>query len=278
MSDEDGEARDTAAPEETALDHVEPTENAETEFHPFDETYDDFKPGPLRIVKDANGVWGQVDQTSESDIPALSTTTLVCMGDFSEFVVRDRWGEPIAKLAPNVVELAPNGRWRARSDVVTKEAAFWIAAMKKRLAEVKKKVADVQVNVSEDPIALILSMRGEPGEALAYDPDWIEVDPIRPPCRHYVRQQGSFHLNAANKKYYRLCSARRTTEGTFMTVSDTGMWACDMRDPYDAESVKTLDEFDKLKVEQGRTRQHLPMFQSAAIVKDGTIYDPPKQN
>jgi hypothetical protein len=220
MSDEPGEARDSAEPEETALDHAEGTDDSETEFHPFDEVDEDFQPGPAVRIMGPDGIMQTVDTTTESDIPALSTESLVCMGNFSKFVLRDDWGNIRTEFLPSAVTRRPNGKWTAE---------------------------DVSGHV-------------------------VEVFPIRPQCKHYVRQQGSFHLNAQNKKHYRLCAARRTTEGTFMTVSDLGMWACDMRDPYDVASVKHLDDFDTLKIKQGKERTNLPMFQGFGI------FDAPKKN
>jgi hypothetical protein len=77
-----------------------------------------------------------------------------------------------------------------------------------------------------------------------------------------------FHLNAEHRMFPRLCSARRTTEGTFMTVRDSGMWACTMREPRDIASEKTLADFDVFKVEQGKNRQYLPMFGGGAGIFD----------
>jgi hypothetical protein len=217
MSEEPGEARDSAEPDETVIESPDggSDDNVETEFHPFDEVDEDFQPGPMTRVMGVDGLPVTVDQTAESDIPALSTTSLVCMADVSKFVTRDyQWGRVTREYEPAAVTRMPNGKWIVNDD-------------------------------GGNPVA--------------------EVHPIRPQCRHYVRQQGSFHLNAQHRKIYRLCAARRTTEGTFMTVSDLGMWACDMRDPYDAESAKHLDGFDNMKIEQGKKREHLPMFQSFGI-------------
>jgi len=220
MSDEPGEARDSAEPEETALDHTEGSADAETEFHPFDEVDEDFQPGPAMRVMGPDGIPQTVDTTTESDIPALSVESLVCMGDFSKFVTRDEWGNIVAAFEPSDVHRMPNGKWVLLDDGVVRE----------------------------------------------------EVFPIRPQCRHYVRQLAPFHMNAAHKMQYRLCAARRTTEGTFMTVRDSGMYACDMREPRDAESVKQLDEFDTLKIKQGKERTLLPMFPGFGI------FDAPKKD
>jgi hypothetical protein len=276
MSDDDGEVRDSAEPEETALDHAEPSDDAETEFHPFDETYDDFKPGPAQYNMGPDGLPITVDLSSESDIPALSTTSLICMGDFSKFVLRDRWGDVIVSFEPNEVERAPNGRWRVKTDTLLERAKLGIERMRAAYQKIADSGRPDVVGFIRDATdaQILVQMLIRPGRSGALDPEWVVVRPLRPPCKHYVRQQGSFHLNAANRKYYRLCSARRTTEGTFMTVSDTGMWACDMRDPYDVESTKVLDDFDKLKIDQGSKRQHLPMFRGGNGVFDSPTVEP----
>lgn len=95
----------------------------------------------------------------------------------------------------------------------------------------------------------------------ADDADKIEVEPIRPRCQNYVRQMAMFDYNAEAKVHLRLCSARRTTEGTFMTVRDSAMWACTMREPRDTVTEqKCLDSFDTEKVEQGKNREHFSIF------------------
>jgi hypothetical protein len=232
MSDEPGDSRDSAEPDETVHEGPEGDVDAETEFHPFDEVDEDFQPGPAMRVTGPDGMPVTVDTTTNGDdIPALSTESLVCMADVSKFVMRDEWGEIKATFEPADVSRAPNGCYRVKNNLVREQGA---------------------TNISSD--------------------EWVEVLPIRPQCHHYVRQQGSFYLNATHKKHYRLCSARRTTEGTFMTVSDLGMWACDMRHPYDVESIKRLDDFDKFKIEQGAKRTHLPIFQGFGI------FDEPKRD
>jgi hypothetical protein len=236
MSDEPGEARDSAEPEETAIDHTEGSADAETEFHPFDEVDEDFQPGPAMRVMGPDGIPQTVDTTTESDIPALSTESLVCMGDYSKFVRRNEWGETVVEFTPAEVQRAPDGRYRVAREV----------------AEERYKERGEEIIVTTDA--------------------WIAVYPIRPQCFHYVRQLAPFHMNAAHKMQYRLCSARRTTEGTFMTVRDSGMYACDMREPRDAESAKQLDEFDTLKIKQGKERTLLPMFPGFGI------FDAPKKD
>jgi hypothetical protein len=142
-----------------------------------------------------------------SDIPSLSTETLVCMGDFSRFVLRDDYGK--IQETFETAEQDRYGRW-------------WVART-----------------------------GGIDGRA--------EVEPLRPPCIHYVRQVTQFDKNPELKDHLRLCAARRTTEGTFMSLKDIGMWACSMRSPRDLESEKLITEFDLLKMQQGRNRQLYPI-------------------
>lgn len=267
MSDEPEEASDTAAPEECEIAGPEASSEAEDEFHPFDEVYDAYQPGPAMRSVGADGLVQTLDTTSESDIPALSTESLVCMGDYSSFVARTHWGEIVATFRSSEVERAPDGRWRVRIPLAIERSEEPIRIQREKLAEVFESYPGQTANADSggSDTQVFLSMLQAPGEGRSVDPWWLPVEPIRPQCRHYVRQKGTFHLNAAHKKYYRLCAARRTTEGTFMTVSDSGMYACDMREPYDVASAQLLEDFDQLKIAEGAKREHLPIFQSNGI-------------
>jgi hypothetical protein len=86
------------------------------------------------------------------------------------------------------------------------------------------------------------------------------VVPLRPACQHYVRQMMGFELNANHVTVYRLCGARRTTEGTFMTVRDCKVSACTMREPRDLTSEALIETFDAKKVEQGKEREFTSIF------------------
>lgn len=199
---------DEASSEETTVPVVGDPD-ADEEFAPFDELQDAFKPGQIQKVRVADGLPTQVaPQSGKSDIPPLSVETLVCMGDFSEFVSRNTERE---RFLPEDVERGEDGIWR-----VTRS-----------------------------------------------DRKGILVEPIRPPCQHYVRQMTQLPENPENRLILRLCSARRTTEGAFMSVSNMAMWACSMRSPRDLNSEQLLDDFDTKKVEEGRTRVYDSIFSSA---------------
>jgi hypothetical protein len=176
-------------------------------WSPFDELADEYSPGPIIKVEAIDGMPTQFvpESQTQSDIPVLSPETLVCMGVFDTFVVRNRFGEVIRTYDAKEVERKPNGTW-------------WVNP--------------------EDP---------------------CEVEPIRPTCEHYVRQASQLENNPQHKAFYRLCAARRTTEGAFMSVGNRGMYACDMRLPRDMASEKLLDDFDTKKVQQGKRRVYLPI-------------------
>lgn len=240
MSDDDTETLDEASSEDAEVSQ-QPSEDAEAEFHPFEEIEDSFgDPSPAVYVRGRDGMPTQADQSEKSDIPVLSKDTLVCMADKSKFVLRDRWGEVFAEFEPAEVEQAPNGVHRVPARLALERCG----SARRALRYVGALVRNARVLSLSEPV--------------------VEVEPIRPQCKHYVRQKGQLRWNPEHKDYARLCSARRTTEGTFMTVKDTGIWACSMRDPMYLPSEHVLDDFDKLKIEQGANRRYLPIVTPVA--------------
>jgi hypothetical protein len=211
-------SQDEATEDEVTIHRVEPSENAEEDFSPFDDLGDEYNPGPIIKVEASDGMPTQYVPDTESDIPVLNPETLVCMGVFDEFVLRGPRGEIVQRWKPEEVTRSPNGTWY---------------------------VPKTDLN----DVARALFRPAEP----------MPVEPIRPPCQHYVRQATQFDYNPQAKAFARLCSARRTTEGTFMSVGNRGMYACDMRYPRDLASEKMLDDFDKKKIEQGKKRVYLPI-------------------
>lgn len=195
---------------------VEETDDAEDDFHPFDEFREDYKPSAIKKVIASDGLPTYHAPVSNNDIPPLSPETLVCMGDFRKFVQRDKWGIITKEVEPSEVTRAPNG--------------------------------DYYVTNPETGIK-------------------SKVEPIRPPCKHYVRQMVSFEFNADHDSIKRLCAARRTTEGAFMTVKDTKVSACDMREPKHIESEKLIDEFDDKKMKQGQERTFTSIFNTEVEAK-----------
>lgn len=224
-TEEGSEERDAAAPEETVVPSPnEPTED-EPDFEPFKEHWGDFEGEPGVYVLGKDGLPTQVDQTTESDIAALSLESLVCLEDRSAFVLRDEWGDVVVTLEPKDVTRAPDGRWRIPGDALR-----------------------------DNPDARRALTLGVPAEG-----DWIEVQPIRPVCKHYAIQSVPYTYNPHEKEQVRLCTARRSTSGAFMKISDTAIWACTLREPRHIESEAAFDKFDDRKIHEGKHRTYLPI-------------------
>lgn len=257
MSDEERE-RDSSPPDDTV---VASEDDGEEEWSPFDEIQDDFKPRPIPKVTAADGLPTNFAPVVESDIPELSPETLVCMGRYDKFVVRGQFGDIIASFEPEDVKRAPDGSWRVPLAMMEDRLKLSI----ERLANFIEKLDphnEHQVMPKNHTVrvrALLVAF------GYRVTPDWAEVMPIRPPCAHYARQLSQFDLNAQAQVMLRVCAARRTTEGAFMSLRDRAMWACELRMPADAASNESLDAFDEKKMQQGKSRELFPIFQDSGL-------------
>lgn len=253
MSDEEVE-RDSA-PAGAVV--VESEDGGEEDWSPFDEVQEDFKPGPVMKVMAADGLPTQTHPNTESDIPVLSPETLTCMGDFSKFVLRGVFGDIVAEFNTGEVERSPSGRWRAPKTLV-------LERMKMELQRVRQYASAHNLHASQDDEQLLTALLAGISSDLAINNAWVEVYPIRPSCVYYARQLTQFDLNAQAKVMLRVCTARRTTEGAFMSLRDRAMWACELREP-PVEARDMLDEFDAKKMQEGARREYVPMFQGPGI-------------
>lgn len=248
MSDDEVE-RDSAPAGDVVVDAEA---EGEEDWSPFDEIQEDFKPRPVIKIMAADGLPTNVHPYAESDIPVLSPDTLTCMGDHSHFVLRGIFGDIVAEFDAADVERSPNGRWRAPKKLV-------LERMELELQRVRQYGNDHELPVHPDDEQLLAQLLGGVNPGMAVNHAWIEVFPVRPPCKHYARQLTQFDLNAQAKAMLRVCSARRTTEGAFMSLRDRAMWACELREP-PAESSGLLDEFDAAKMQEGARRECVPIF------------------
>lgn len=262
--DSDGSAE--AGHEETLVP-IEDSGEGEADWSPFDEVSGEFVPRPIPRSMAADGMPKPNLPPPKSDIPALSTETLVCMGDYSSFVLRDHFGDVIAEFAPAEVERSPHGHWRARYELVLERSKMRIERWRKRHAEAMKDPAvqahghDLRASSDRLLLGMMLSQSADiANKTPMVSYEWVEVEPVRSECKHYVRQLGQADYNPEIEKVFRLCSARRTTEGAFMSVSDRAVWACAMREPRDLVTEKRLDDFDAKKIQEGTERVYLPMF------------------
>jgi hypothetical protein len=104
-------SNDPVGPGEPPEECVVPDEEADDDWSPHDELHDAFKPGPIKKIIAADGLPAPVVDATQSDIPALSLETLVCMGDFSAFVERDENGIEEQRHEPKDVKRYPSGQW-----------------------------------------------------------------------------------------------------------------------------------------------------------------------
>ena len=228
---QDPRPKDHATHEECTLTSEIASAEAEDSFSPFDEVQDSVELGPLPVVIAADGM-PTIGPIDPDYVPALSKETLVCMGDTSKFVVRDQFGYIKAEFGPERVERAPSGDYLVLlGEPQDYDIVEWL-----RKQEVYIRNPDGKITAK------------------------IQVEPLRPQCRHYVRKQMPMEEAHDCRKVYRLCAARRTTEGTFMSVGETAVWACSMREPRDMVSEKILDDFDAQKVKEGAARTYHSIF------------------
>ena len=191
------------------------TDDADVDFHPFSEVQESVELTAIQKVTAADGMPTQVSLAENSDIPPLTLQSLVCLEDTSTFVLRDSVGRIRQSFEPEQVEQMPNGYWYVDAE------------------HIKAGLIDEKLRAKGKLIA---------------------VEPIRPRCQHYVEQSTSFELNAHALVHLRLCSGRRSNGGAFMSVRDTGIYACSMRSPRDLGSEKRLQEFNEKKIEEGLER------------------------
>lgn len=263
MSDEEERERDSAPPGEVV---VEAEEEGDEDWSPFDEIQDDFKPRPIVKITAADGLPTNFAPVVESDIPVLSPETLVCMGVYTSFVLRGQFGDVLASFQREEVERSPYGHWRVPLALACERLKLAMG----RLREFVTKHCESNHGGECVPQDDTVFMRGML-QSLGYNvnPTWVEVEPLRRPCHHYARQLTQFELNAQAKVMLRVCAARRTTEGAFMSLRDRAMWGCDLRQPPLADSSQELDRFDDEKMQLGHTRELLPIFGTEKTIFGG---------
>lgn len=165
-----------------------------------------------------DGLPQQVASHSMEDArsPAMSPESFVCMADRSSFVLRDRWGNVVTTFEPSVVERSPNGVYRV---------SLWRALE-----------AGVALRT------LLHRLRGH----------WFTVEPVRPQCRHYVRQLRPWPDIPELNQCIRYCAALRDEHGEMISMNDQTLSACELRDPPAPDRVKLIDEHDEKVVKAGK--------------------------
>jgi len=136
----------------------------------------------------------------------------------------------------------------------------------------------VQPNIIMDP------SDGMPREA---DPPWTFEDaqapPLTPetmvcirqsdglgPCKHYRRQLAlDPEMDRPIILRWCTCPALRGTNGAALSLRDSAMPHCELRDPPDPRSTELLDKLDDEKIRLGQNREYFRMFKTPEDVKLG---------
>jgi hypothetical protein len=186
-----------------------------------DAIYQGFAPQPM--------VWGKGPDdlplarvpTHLPIAPPLSPKTLVCLGDKSEYVLRRaRWGEVIGRFEPSLVKTSPSG-------------AFYVGVLDA-----------VAAAVPWLDIARLTDLRT----------GRVAVEPLRPQCRYFKQQMTDFQDNTEKQFFERMCTARRDDESFFLSLRDSQVHACELREPPDPDSTRRIEEFNETKIMLGEER------------------------
>lgn len=233
-----------------------PVDDSEDHFTANDELSDAF--GPATVTYAGGGYTEDEDQlpmpltdgdNEDAVAPPFTVKMQICVADISSFVIRDAWGAPAVTLLPDDVTGMPDGRYRVPPLVALKAAAAqWSGIL--------------------DAIRLIVAIvRARAG-------GWIEAEPRRPYCEHYLRQleppaPSEFSQGYTKGWLKRYCTVRRSVAGSFLSLTDTAMSGCSMRSPAAIEN-RRLDEFDLEQMRRSENRTYLPMFDLASEKIFGT--------
>lgn len=148
---------------------------------------------------------------------ALSRQNFVCMADTSAFVVRDRRGKILTKIAASVVTHRDDGRYDAPLDEVVLGAfgqGGVLGAMR-----------------------LLVSLERDGSRAIC--------EPIRRECRHMGRMLTDQGVATDGILHSVFCTARRDDGGEFMSLMDVRMDACNLRDPVHPRSLHLLARYSE---------------------------------
>lgn len=185
---------------------------------------------PIAIGTDpTDGLPAQVAPRNFDKSPPLTEDTLVCMGDRRSFVIRNQWGDVLQSFTPAVVLRFPNGDYYVLEDHAEES---------------------VKASAGEQGLRGLLPSPGAQEVFLAY----LIVEPVRPPCAHYIRMQTDLAADRDARYIMRACAVQRDESGEYYSVRDSLISACTLRSPRHYESEQLLDAFDADKIAQAKIR------------------------
>ena len=260
---------------------VEPqtNEKAADSFSVWDEHDEAFgEPAPIPVAVAADTGMPNVMPIIDSAVHPLPYTLelFTCATDRSKFVIRDDWGDVLATFEPNEVERSADGRYRVTVKLALERMKDLIERERERLHYDEKAHAWYILGELLRPLGYQFDTASGLFKPSAETLGWCEVRPVRPQCKHLLQQ---LRPPAPTEDLEfgwsgRYCTARRTTTGAFMELTDDAMRACSMRDPVDAKGVDWLERNDARQLERSAHRTHLPMFNFTKQLEDERKQDP----
>jgi hypothetical protein len=212
-----------------------------------DVLYQEFGQPQLDIDKGHDGLPGVRPSTDMPHAPPLAVESFVCMADRSTFVIRrPRWGTVVATFQPAEVKRSESGLYYVDFLDAIDHGAPW-------------------------PLVLRL---------MEYSTGRVPVEPIRPQCSFLARQMVDLQDSTENILIERLCTARRDEQSFFLSVRDSQVHACELRNPPAPKENARLDLFDDRKIALGKERRERPdafdvdraLAQADEDAKDTTPY------
>lgn len=265
---------------------------ARDSFSPWDEVHEAFGDArALEVVIEEGMPTVRVPEGNDAHAPALTHENFTCIENVSGFVIRGPWREVAAEFKPEEVERAKDGRFRVPASVVLERLQMPLTRAKKEYEQRNKDGPDI--TLKDVLISLLQSWRiqnalgssggqgmdravamqqvlvAQMGSQMPADPDWVEVEPVRPACRNLVQQvvpltEQEKALGYTKGWLKRYCSVRRTVAGAFMELTDHAIRACNVRDPLDVPGLELMTDFDLVQLGRSKERVLLPLFQATA--------------
>jgi hypothetical protein len=206
-------------------------------------------PGPADYVPGADGMPVPAVPTAMPFAPPLAVDTLVCMADESKYVIRGAFGYVLAEFPPDLVDVrpdlsrvvGPSTMLRAVMDCPAPQRAELLQLI---LGPVRGYLAGWQ--------SLLLGTSSLEDWLWKHGP--FQVEPLRPACLHYVRQMTDFQDADTSIFVERLCTARKTSDGVYLSMRDSQIHGCTMREPRDQRTEQRIECFDMRKIELGQQR------------------------
>lgn len=196
-------------------------------------------PAPTAMgINPADGMPQHLNLSGMLAAPPLRVETMVCMADTREFVIRDEWGDVIESFAPNEVSRAPDGSYRVSTSELLRRRAQRQGLLGRFWRWLTQHV-----------------FRDSDG--------WSEVEPIRPACRFYARSLTDIAGEQKSRFVQRVCLAQKTDNGEYVTLRDSMIFACEIREPRDVSSEAELDRGDAERIERAEK-----------AVADQEVFDP----